>query len=391
MHLEVDTIDIVGLVAVSIGVAVFTPIVAYALHQFYILRDYPIIKKRNVSLVIIMNIFIIMAIFDRAVVCMSVIWDFDSMAPGYAQHILLGLCISSIYLLIAVRTWFWYFEQKYHLSVAHAAWKKLINERAHSWFIRHRKTFGDVKYLIKVGAIPCVIYMTLCIGMEVLVEVAWSASIMTTFVAMAINWLLHALPLLFSCIIYYRFHSKQFRDLYHISMEIKYQCIIIVIYEVLQCSDLVFQLITKEAGVWENLARIETLFKFVVTVCFLFALSIYTSTYPVYLHLKTDQSNRLSEFVAMDSNSRRRGGLADLGTLIGHKEGFRALMMHLVCMTTVNVPSSLNMSICTTFRLIESRLLSLSLCFFAIDRFWSAQRRIFCSSSNWFRSNMRFS
>ena len=332
MQFEVDAIDIVGLMVVLIGVAVITPFVAYALHQFVLLRRSQIMRFRNTALVIIMNIFIIIAILDRGVVCMSIIWKFGPMTPTYAQHILIGLCISSIYLLIATRTWLLYFEQKYHLSVAHAAWKKLINERAHSWFIRHRKTFGDVKYLIKVGAIPCVIYMTLCIGMEVLVEVAWSASIMTTFVAMAINWLLHALPLLFSCIIYYRFHSKQFRDLYHISMEIKYQCTIIVIYEVLQCSDLVFQLITKESRVWENLPRIEALFNFVVTVSFLFGLSIFTSMYPVYLHLRTDQGNRLSAFMRMEGSNTlpRRGGLPDLGKLIAHKQGFRALMEHLV-------------------------------------------------------------
>ena len=335
MKLVMDAIDIAGMVVVLIGVTVLTPIMVFALHQFYTIRKAQIMKFRNSPLVIAMNIFIIVGVLDRGYMALMVLWKVDQSLPSYARYIIQSLCISIIYLLIALKTWLLYFEQRYHLAVAQAAWKKLINERAQSWFIRHRQTYGDWKYLLKMGCLPSAVYMSLCIGMEVVVDVAWNASITTTFVALAINWMLHALPLLFSCTIYYRFHSKKFKDLYRISNEIKYQCFIVVVYEALQCTDIVFQLIYKQSsGDDGTLRRIEELCQFVLASSFLFGLSVFTSTYPVYLHLMTAQGQRLSELMAMDRSSnlprRRNGGIADIGKIMRHQKGFKALMKHLV-------------------------------------------------------------
>jgi len=335
MQFELDVIDIAGIVVVLLGVSVLTPIMAYALHQFYMIRRAQIMRFRNSPLVIVMNILIILSVFDHGYGALAIIWKIESPMPSWIEHVIYGLCVSSIYLLIALKTWLLYFEQKYHLSVADAAWKKLINENSQGWFIRHRQTLGDWKYVLKICCIPCAFYISLCVGLRMVVAVAWAAEVMATFAGVAINyWLLHSLPLFFSCIIYYRFHSKEFKDLYRISNEIKYQCFIVVVFEVFQCGDLVFQLFTKHSAS-ADVYRIEALINFVVATCFLFGLSIFTSTYPVYLHLMTDNGQRLSAIIAMDRRSsnlprRRNGGIMDIGKIMRHKEGFKALMSHLL-------------------------------------------------------------
>jgi len=331
MQIEFDTIDIVGMLVIMIGVGILSPIMVYALHQFHVLRNAKIMKFRNSSLIIAMNCCIIFVFLERGYFCFFRVWEFENPVPERVECTFAGICISSIYLLVALKTWLLYFEQSYHFSVASAAWKKLINERAQSWFIRHRQTYGDWRYVVKAGALPSAAYMALCFVMEIAVEELSGAPVAATIVVVVAHSAIHKLPLLFSCVIYYRFHSKDFKDLYRISREIKYQCAIVVAFMTLQCAEAVFhcvrfstlgQFITERADV----VRVEALCNFVVTSLFLFSLCLLTSWYPVYIHLR-----KQSGCICNDSRPRRfTSGISDIATIISHKEGYKALMSHLL-------------------------------------------------------------
>jgi len=340
MRLFLDSIDVVGMMVILIGVGVLSPIMGYALHQFHTLRRARIMKFRNSPLIAAMNGFIFVAVVERAYFCFFTIWQIENPLPDYAEHICIGICIASIYLLVALKTWLLYFEQSYHLSVANAAWKKLINEQAQSWFIRHRRTYGDWRYLLKIGALPSALYMSMCIALGIMADDLQRESISTTIALVATDWMLHALPLLFSVVIYHRFHSKDFKDLYRISYEIKCQCAIVVVYEMLKCAESAFPILRflelskgSSESHWLDIVRLEALCNFVLTVSFLFTLSVFTSSYPVYIHLMTEQGNRLSELFSNGRNElpkRRRSGIGDIANIIRHKEGFKALMNHLL-------------------------------------------------------------
>merc|ERR1719419_1418417 len=232
-----------GVMVILIGLGVLWPIMVYALHQFHVFRNARITKFRNSTLITAMNCCVVAAFLERGYFCFSTVWEIENPVPQWIELIFTGICISSIHLLVALKTWLIYFEQSYHFSVANAAWKRLINERAQSWFIRHRRTYGDWKYVLRAGALPLTLYMTMWIGMEIAVKHLYGASIAITISLVVSNCMLHELPLLFSCVIYYRFHSKDFKDLYRISHEIKYQCAIVVVFMVLKCAETTFPVI----------------------------------------------------------------------------------------------------------------------------------------------------
>jgi len=340
MIFYIDTIDVIGIIIIFVGVCVLSPTMLFALHQFYLIRGSRILKFRISPIIIAMNILIVLGILERAYHSVIVLWEIENetaLSTVNAERTFIGVLIPSIYLLIALRTWLFHFEQRYQLSVASAAWKRLINERAGSWFIAHRQTLGNWKYLLRAGCLPSLCYIALCVAAEIVVVNHWTPRTATTSVVMAGSWTLHALPLLFSCVIYYRFHSKELKDLYRISTEIKYQCATIVVYEVLKVTDVVFfvaESVSTDPLILRDLGRLEAVCSFAINCFFLFALSVFTSAYPVYIHLMTDHGLRLSEL--MTNSGRTRGprprytGISNIGEVIRHKEGFKALMNHLL-------------------------------------------------------------
>jgi len=336
MHIKCDIIDIVGIVVFIIGVCILSPIMVYALHQFHVLRNAIIMKFRNSTLITALNCCIIVAFLERAYFSFFTIWRFTNPIAEWVECILNGFCIPFIYLLVALKTWLIYFEQSYHFSVANAAWKRLINERAQSWFIRHRQTYGDWRYVLRKGALPSTAYMLLCVGAEIAVKTLSSASVPTTLVLVVVDCVLHELPLLFSCVIYYRFHSKDFKDLYRISREIKYQCAMVVVFMTLHYVEAVFPILRCSVQLESqikraDIVRLEALCNFVVTSLFLFGLCLLTSSYPVYIHLVSDDG-RLSDWGGANNSRPKRlcSGIADIATIISHKEGFKALMNYLM-------------------------------------------------------------
>jgi len=339
MIFDIDTIDIVGMAIVFIGVCVLSPTMLFALHQFYLIRGARIMKFRNSPIIIAMNILIVLGILERAYHSVIVIWEIEiesALSTINAERTFIGVFIPSIYLLIALRTWLLYFEQRYQLSVASAAWKRLINERAGSWFIAHRQTLGNWKYLLRAGCLPSLCYIALCVAAEIVVVNHWTPRTATTSVVMAGSWTLHALPLLFSCVIYYRFHSKELKDLYRISTEIKYQCATIVVYEVLKVTDVVFfvaESVSTDPLILRDLGRLEAVCSFAINCFFLFALSVFTSAYPVYIHLMTDHGRKLfgrTDSVRIGRAQRRFAGISNIAEVIRHREGFEAIMEHLL-------------------------------------------------------------
>jgi len=337
-----DLLEIAGLTVITFGVCILSPFMMYALYHFHALRHAKIMKFRNSTLITAMNCCVILALLERGHFCFFVIWELENPVPRWTECIFEGVSLASIYLLVALKTWLLYFEQSYHFSVANAAWKKLINERAQSWFIRHRQTYGDWRYVLRNGALPSICYMALCIAMEIVVKNRSGASLPENragaVVLVMANCLLQELPLLFSVVVYYRFHSKDFKDLYHISREIKYQCALVAVYMILECAEALFHIIRYVTiGHLESqradIVRLEALTNFVLTSLFLFGLSLLTSLYPVCIHLVTARRHSGLEHVKspkMNRGKNLQSSISDIAHIISHKEGFKALMNHLL-------------------------------------------------------------
>eukprot|EP01084_Bolivina_argentea_P002059 3792_1 len=324
---KMDIIDIMGLVVVLIGSLILSPILSYSLYRFHKIRKASIMKFRNLTLIYLINILVLCTILLVSFfVCSIDIWHIIDNTPWNPYNISIApFIIWYIYLLFAIKTWLLHFEQKYHLSLVHLTWKKLINQYAKSWHISTRHKFGNYKYLLKFGLIPYFIYIIIETTINVQLQrsnYSTAVRIVSTF----INWILTAFPLLFSCAIYYRFHSKGFKDIYKISNEIKYQCIVIII-----C--LILNTICVGIYLYYSISiRIQCLLNLILTYILLFGIAIFTTTYPVYIYHKQLQINKLTIYQNKNNpyNPKHNIGIKHITQLIKNFDGFKQFILHLL-------------------------------------------------------------
>ena len=260
--MEMDYVDICGIIMLIIGIFICSPILIYALFRFHGIKNAAILKYRNVTLTYFINILVLFTIIiERSCAFYTCIWNIDntmSKVSLWIAHIGYGVCVWSIYLLFAIKTWLLYYEQKYHLSLINQVWKRLINESNTSWYILNRHKYGDHKYLLKISIIPYILYIVV----ETLINIyLHQFSMVIQIIFTFINWILTCFPLIFACIIYYKFHSKQFKDVYNISNELKYECIVIIICLIAKTIFISVSLyLHSQQKIYPNLHRIEALF-----------------------------------------------------------------------------------------------------------------------------------
>eukprot|EP01083_Nonionella_stella_P287273 977771_1 len=330
-----DYIDIImGLIVVLTGVLVLSPILLYALYRFHQIRRVSIMKFRNLTLIYVINILVLFTlIIERTYVCSVSIWNMTNVAR-WTPKVFDALCVWLIYFLFAIKTWLLYFERKHHISLINLSWKKLINQYTKSWHISARHKYGNYKYLLKIGTIPYLTYIIIEFICTFYLE-STNYSTLIRVISTFINWILTAFPLLFCCVIYYKFRAKQLHDVHHISNEIIYECILIAICLIANTLVITFCTRYKYTQSGANSDRIEALLTLISNNIFLFGIALLNTSYPLFLHRRQLQQSKLSHHIKHNPshgspNMRNIGSLNQFVKMLANIDGFKHFILHLL-------------------------------------------------------------
>eukprot|EP01083_Nonionella_stella_P264086 896298_1 len=127
---EFDLLDIIGIMVISIGVLILTPILLYSLYTFHKIKNSSdLIKYRNKRLVYAMNGLSILSFCTESafIIITQVLRIPDGMIPEYTCFIAAYLFIFGFHILFVIKTWLSYYLSAYHSILVELAWSKDTN------------------------------------------------------------------------------------------------------------------------------------------------------------------------------------------------------------------------------------------------------------------------
>ena len=350
-RLDVDIIDITGIVIICIGYFIFTPILIYYLYRFIRLQNVSdIMKHRKTKLVYLQNgLSLIAIIFERLFVTSVTVWNFNNIIQinqynlKWLIYICDGIFIWGIFILFFIKIWLLFYSIQYHQSLAKLTWKKELNPHYKSWYVVHKKSYGNFNFIIKLLLIPFILYII----SEIYIEITIFEHISTH------SFVISSLLLLIPSFILYCKLSK-INDIFGIKKEIGVQIltlfIIMLLYITLFLTDffLTRYPISYQSEKPKNYQRIEWLIRIFLGTVTLFSLTFISTYFPYKLHqrqLAKEHENYIqhqvsrSQFTAQTSISiehesqqqQHSHGVKSMIHVLSDEKGFKGFMMHLVC------------------------------------------------------------
>eukprot|EP01084_Bolivina_argentea_P092871 167062_1 len=134
----------------------FVVISIISLKRFYAVKNNFIFKKRHSILTIASGIIITLNILNGTLILI-----FDHIFTSFIKFSMISTFIyiqyASMFLLImytvTLKTWMNYYDTNFSATLINNEWKSLIdptiNNYKINWFIKHKHTFGNIKYWIK--------------------------------------------------------------------------------------------------------------------------------------------------------------------------------------------------------------------------------------------------
>eukprot|EP01084_Bolivina_argentea_P102970 184463_1 len=207
------------------------PIMLYYLRLYYLNRNHPIIHKRYYYVVIlIVFVLILLIAIDKSfyIIALTIanetsdLQDKNKQLPyilSIISSILYLICTPSVGCAFAARAYLLYYDHKWMLASNKGRWAHLITDyyKTHTnWYIKHRATFGNPKFVFSKILIPICIVCSLLVLTAKFVSQALGAIIVN---------LIYIFLIVFILVIYHRIPTHS-TDCFLIKKEIKMQLIL---------------------------------------------------------------------------------------------------------------------------------------------------------------------
>eukprot|EP01084_Bolivina_argentea_P167258 290321_1 len=213
-----DVIDIFGIIYILLNCFLFSPVLIYQLTQFNKYSADLTISSRDKTFVYIINVLTLIALLiERPLQLAYRIWLIINPSTIWITYIFAIIILGGLFNLFAIKVYHLYFQQKYNSSIADQLWKNTINPNDINWYITHKYTFGNSKYLIKMAMIPFCILIT--------IELVQVFTIGEGPLFVLIHAIVILIPIITSITLYIKL--KNFEDIYGIKNEIFYQFIVL--------------------------------------------------------------------------------------------------------------------------------------------------------------------
>eukprot|EP01083_Nonionella_stella_P002558 7344_1 len=154
-----------AIVFIIVILFVFIPLTVYSLRALMSIKNNIVFKKRHAE---ISQMFVIVSIVNFILMSHNMMArDMSVGGCDYVLNVALHLCIlnlgvgGTLVWLFLLKIWMNYYDINYSQIIIDNEWKSLIdpnitNRDQHNWFIKHRATYGSVRYLTKYIILFCV-------------------------------------------------------------------------------------------------------------------------------------------------------------------------------------------------------------------------------------------
>ena len=203
--------------AVAVPLAIYIPLIIYFAYPLYKRRNEPILRKRHsrltlwsiyAQILIICAVSLVQLVFYVPVTKLirDLIWSVFFFVVYFVSN--------GFYFLLLLRIWITFYDIRLSMITGCGEWQQIIDasyEIEKSWFIRHRRSFGNARRLKRIFFVGCFFESLFSLGLLGILPpnglnvLVWMAPLFMTFV----------FYLVLSSVIFY--HLKNFRyfdDLY---------------------------------------------------------------------------------------------------------------------------------------------------------------------------------
>ena len=343
---------ILSMIYFVINVIVYVPIMLYGIQQIYKFRNTVIMQKRHYGLSIAIAICTLLQVLfiSAMLLFLGSYAKWEPFGPlFFIMANIIGFCL--IY-IIFIKTWIHYYDIKCNATSCSKAWKSVINpdsvDTAHNnWFLKHRQTFGNPKYLLKWIMIGGIITGIFIVVLDVILVNKTNKKTNSRDLITVINGAIIIIICMFPIImtLYIGCRIPSFHDPFHIETEAKY--VEIVTFASISLS--VIQLILLYVyGPILRIIAVLTFWLLFTTLAFIFTLivtiwalkknenalyhidrqSVAQSPYRMHLELTKVESMQKSSSISANSTSLSKSKLK-LQDIVQDKYGFQLLTTHL--------------------------------------------------------------
>ncbi len=337
-------VQLIACIIMFVGIFILAPILSFCWMKFLRVSKSVTMKHKNVQII---NWIIMTSMFGLIIevplIISCTIWNVNSFT--FILSLWMISAINSIYiciifLLYSIHLWLLFYYKQYHIAIAEIAWKKAINARYRSWYILNKSKWGNFNYIIKIMSFPFILYIFIQFGMEYMLFI--KGLLFDSIILLSILFLIPSFS------IYCKL--KKYNDIFNIKKEVKYQCIITVIFMIIYLSVFTMETLTDFIIADNNNSDLKTftfqigrLLLSLTTIIVIFTMSfilisshckstpIQKDTMDTFSSAESTNNNNISNINinAFTMNSINHG-VQGMLEVIADNQGFKQYMQHLV-------------------------------------------------------------
>eukprot|EP01083_Nonionella_stella_P110490 323329_1 len=198
---------------------ILTPLCSYWTYALYKHRQEIFIGKRNLKMSLALNISLISYIISTGLFTFAGPWNLPSLVT-IASVLLYATLWLFLYSLVC-KTWMIHYDFKWTYYTLSSEWTTIIDRTSHShnWYLKHRKTCGNVHWFAKVlfGAV-----VVLCVVSFEMADLILSGNQTKIFIGLAVTMISILCPIVTYIVILCKTpNSQKFNDAFYIHWEAK--------------------------------------------------------------------------------------------------------------------------------------------------------------------------
>ena len=215
---------ILSIIYATILLAIYLPTMIYGIYNLFQWKHTVIMQKRHYGLSVAIAILFLLDLIFMAVYIIVYGGAADFQTSGPILTVFIGIYAIIVMYLIFIKVWLHYYDVKFNTISLATSWKSVVNPDASmdtdNWYLKHKQTYGNRKYLLKKLVMLGVIIVLLWLLVQIITTPLLNSNQTTTLDA-AIIIMFGVIPIVLTMHIAFC-KIPSFHDNFYIKKEAKY-------------------------------------------------------------------------------------------------------------------------------------------------------------------------
>ena len=152
-----EVLFMIAYVWIAIKSVIIVPLALIFVYQYYKFSNDIFIRNRRPNLALLNNIVIIYYLAIHSTVYIIIEIHFRHNVEQIYAYTFNAVGINLCFLTFIIRGWQLFFDLRYNEDVTDNVWKSALDSHFKSWFIRHRTTYGQPRFILIISAITFIV------------------------------------------------------------------------------------------------------------------------------------------------------------------------------------------------------------------------------------------